>query len=67
MEDIEYGSPGPRTPRVLYGHPDILVRRAVTLGILDPEDEQAYIDVRPGTGRSNPAPPRTASLWTRYA
>ncbi|MFI7075052.1 MULTISPECIES: hypothetical protein [Micromonospora] len=48
VEDIEHIAPGPRTPRVPYGHPDLLVRRAVTLGVLDPEDEQAYIDVRLG-------------------
>jgi DNA-directed RNA polymerase specialized sigma24 family protein len=48
VEDIEHFAPGPRAPRVPYGHPDLLVRRAVTLGILDPEDEQAYIDVRLG-------------------
>ncbi|RLK24701.1 hypothetical protein DER29_2630 [Micromonospora sp. M71_S20] len=48
VEDIEHLAPGPRTPRVPYGHPDLLVRRAVTLGILDDEDEQAYIDVRLG-------------------
>ncbi|NBE85456.1 RNA polymerase sigma factor [Micromonospora rubida] len=48
VEDIEHVAAGPRTPRVPYGHPDLLVRRAVTLGILDPEDEQAYIDVRLG-------------------
>lgn len=48
VEDIEHIAAGPRTPKVPYGHPDLLVRRAVTLGILDPEDEQAYIDVRLG-------------------
>jgi DNA-directed RNA polymerase specialized sigma24 family protein len=39
---------GPRTPRRPYGHPDLLVRRAVELGILDPGDEQPYIDLRLG-------------------
>ncbi|MGV9976552.1 RNA polymerase sigma factor [Micromonospora wenchangensis] len=48
VEDIEHAAAGPRTPKTPYGHPDLLVRRAVTLGILDPEDEQAYIDVRLG-------------------
>ncbi|AEB42612.1 hypothetical protein [Micromonospora maris] len=48
VEDIEHVTPGSRTPRMPYGHPDLLVRRAVTLGILDPEDEQPYIDVRLG-------------------
>ncbi|QDY11164.1 hypothetical protein FJK98_31815 [Micromonospora sp. HM134] len=48
VEDIEHAAAGPRTPKTPYGHPDLLVRRAVILGILDPEDEQAYIDVRLG-------------------
>ncbi|WP_433687988.1 hypothetical protein ACQP0I_04000 [Micromonospora carbonacea] len=48
VEDIEHVAAGPRTPKAPYGHPDLLVRRAVTLGVLDPEDEQAYIDVRLG-------------------
>ncbi|MFI2663445.1 hypothetical protein [Micromonospora carbonacea] len=48
VEDIENVAAGPRTPKAPYGHPDLLVRRAVTLGVLDPEDEQAYIDVRLG-------------------
>lgn len=48
VEDIEHVAPGSRTPRVPYGHPDLLVRRAVILGILDLEDEQAYVDVRLG-------------------
>lgn len=39
---------GPRTPKRPYGHPDLLVRRAVELGIIDPDDEQPYIDVRLG-------------------
>ncbi|MFB6393577.1 hypothetical protein [Polymorphospora lycopeni] len=48
VDDIEHVAAGPRAPRVPYGHPDLLIRRAVTLGILDPEDEQAYVDVRLG-------------------
>ncbi|MGX4657871.1 RNA polymerase sigma factor [Micromonospora sp. SCSIO 07396] len=48
VEDIEHAAAGSRTPKTPYGHPDLLVRRAVILGILDPEDEQAYIDVRLG-------------------
>ena len=48
VENIEHVAPGPHTPRAPYGHPDLLVRRAVILGILDPEDERAYIDVRLG-------------------
>ncbi|MFI7335233.1 hypothetical protein [Micromonospora aurantiaca (nom. illeg.)] len=47
VEDVEHAT-GPRTPRVPYGHPDVLVRRAVRLGILDECDEQPYIDVRLG-------------------
>jgi len=39
---------GPRTPKRPYGHPDLLVRRAVELGIVDPVDEQPYIDLRLG-------------------
>ena len=48
VEDIDHVAAGPRAPKVPYGHPDLLVRRAVTLGIVDQEDEQAYIDVRLG-------------------
>ncbi|MET8197995.1 hypothetical protein [Micromonospora taraxaci] len=48
VQSIEHLVSGSRTPPVPYGHPDLLIRRAVTLGILDPEDEQPYIDVRLG-------------------
>lgn len=47
VDNIEHVT-GPRTPTMPYGHPDLLVRRAVGLGIIDPDDEQAYIDVRLG-------------------
>ncbi|MFD0784943.1 hypothetical protein ACFQZ8_13635 [Micromonospora azadirachtae] len=47
VEDVEHIT-GPRIPQVPYGHPDVLVNRAVRLGILDPGDEQPYIDVRLG-------------------
>jgi hypothetical protein len=47
VEDVEHVT-GPRTPKRPYGHPDLLVRRAVELGIVDPGDEQAYIDLRLG-------------------
>ncbi|WP_433281721.1 hypothetical protein [Micromonospora sp. CA-244673] len=47
IADVDH-LPGPRTPKLPYGHPDVLVRRAVGLGILDPDDEQPYIDVRLG-------------------
>ncbi|MDG4803581.1 hypothetical protein [Micromonospora sp. WMMD980] len=53
VEDVERVT-GPRTPRVPYGHPDVLVRRAVRLGILDADDEQAYIDVRLGRRAMDP-------------
>jgi DNA-directed RNA polymerase specialized sigma24 family protein len=46
VADIEHLPAESRTPRMPYGHPDLLVRRAVMLGILDPVDEQPYIDVR---------------------
>src|SRR5258708_718975 len=47
VDDVEHVT-GPRTPKVPYGPPDLLVTRAVGLGILDPEDEHPYIDVRLG-------------------
>lgn len=47
VDDVEHIA-GPRAPKVPYGHPDLLVRRAVGLGILDEDDEQPYIDVRLG-------------------
>ncbi|GAA4595767.1 hypothetical protein BJY16_001786 [Actinoplanes octamycinicus] len=39
---------GPRTPKRPWGHPDLLVARAVQLGIVDADDEQPYIDLRLG-------------------
>lgn len=47
VDDLEHVT-GPRTPRRPYGHPDLLVRRAVELGIVDECDEQPYIDLRLG-------------------
>ena len=47
VDNVEHLA-GPRTPKLPYGHPDLLVRRAVELGIIDPGDEQAYIDLRLG-------------------
>jgi DNA-directed RNA polymerase specialized sigma24 family protein len=47
VQDVEYVT-GPRTPKRPYGHPDLLVRRAVQLGIVDADDEQPYIDLRLG-------------------
>ncbi|TNH22188.1 hypothetical protein FHG89_29745 [Micromonospora orduensis] len=47
VEDIEHVI-GPRTPHVPYGHPDLLVRRAARLGLLEDCDLDAYIDLRLG-------------------
>ncbi|MFJ2081274.1 hypothetical protein ACIOBK_01890 [Micromonospora chokoriensis] len=47
VDDLDHVT-GPRTPRRPYGHPDLLVRRAVELGIVDECDEQPYIDLRLG-------------------
>ncbi|GAA5200754.1 hypothetical protein GCM10023322_79300 [Rugosimonospora acidiphila] len=47
VDNLEHVT-GPRTPKRPYGHPDLLVRRAVELGIIDPSDEQPYIDLRLG-------------------
>ncbi|WP_375155123.1 hypothetical protein [Micromonospora sp. 4G55] len=47
VEDVEHVT-GPRTPRVPYGHPDLLVRRAARLGLLEHTDLEAYIDLRLG-------------------
>lgn len=47
VDDVEHVV-GPRTPTVPYGHPDLLVQRAVGLGLLDACDEQPYIDLRLG-------------------
>ncbi|MGS2620107.1 hypothetical protein ACVCAH_37425 [Micromonospora sp. LZ34] len=58
---------GPRTPAMPYGHPqdawggqgqDLLVQRAVGLGILDQEDEQPYIDIRLGRRAIEPVAAR---------
>jgi hypothetical protein len=47
VDNLEHVT-GPRTPKRPYGHPDLLVHRAVELGIVDPGDEQPYIDLRLG-------------------
>lgn len=47
VEELDHVT-GPRTPKRPYGHPDLLVRRAVELGIVDECDEQPYIDLRLG-------------------
>ncbi|MFC5005412.1 hypothetical protein ACFPIJ_47220 [Dactylosporangium cerinum] len=48
VDDIDAIPAGPRTPQRPWGHPDLLVRRAVDLGLLDACDEQPYIDTRLG-------------------
>ena len=58
---------GPRTPTVPYGHPDLLVQRAVGLGILDREDDSPTSTSASGGGRSNRSPPASASPSTRCA
>ncbi|MEU8606451.1 hypothetical protein AB0C29_00360 [Actinoplanes sp. NPDC048791] len=57
VEDLEHVT-GPRTPKLPYGHPDLLVRRAVEMGIIDPGDEQAYIDLRLGRRAIEPVAAR---------
>ncbi|MBU8857734.1 MULTISPECIES: hypothetical protein [unclassified Micromonospora] len=47
VDDVEHIT-GPRTPRMPYGHPDVLVNRAVRLGVIDAEDEFPWIEVRLG-------------------
>ncbi|MDG4803670.1 hypothetical protein [Micromonospora sp. WMMD980] len=47
VDDVEHVT-GPRTPRMPYGHPDVLVNRAVRLGVIDAEDEFPWIEVRLG-------------------
>jgi DNA-directed RNA polymerase specialized sigma24 family protein len=47
VDDVEQVT-GPRTPRVPYGHPDLLVQRATRIGVVDEVDEQPYIEVRLG-------------------
>lgn len=46
VEDLDAFEAGPRSPQRPWGHPDLLVRRAVELGLLDDVDEQPYIDTR---------------------
>ncbi|MBQ1052120.1 hypothetical protein KBX50_27145 [Micromonospora sp. C51] len=54
VEDIESTLAGSRTPKVPYGHPDLLVRRAGTLGVIDEADVQPWIEIR--LGRRAPEP-----------
>ncbi|MEV4539310.1 hypothetical protein AB0J82_36610 [Asanoa sp. NPDC049518] len=49
VDDVEAVASLPsHTPRPPWGHPDLLIRRAVVLGLIDACDEQPYIDVRLG-------------------
>jgi len=54
VEDIEHVAAGPRTPKAPYGHPDLLVRRAGRLRIIDEADVQPWIEIR--LGRRAPEP-----------
>ncbi|MGN9805605.1 hypothetical protein [Micromonospora sp. L32] len=47
VEHVEHLN-GPRIPHVPYGHPDLLVRRAARLGLLEHTDLDPYIDLRLG-------------------
>jgi DNA-directed RNA polymerase specialized sigma24 family protein len=47
VQDLEHVI-GPRAPHVPYGHPDLLVRRAARLGLLEASDLEPYIDLRLG-------------------
>ncbi|MGC4804993.1 hypothetical protein [Micromonospora sp. DT233] len=53
VENIEHVA-GSRTPKVPYGHPDLLVRRAGTMRVIDEADVQPWIEVR--LGRRAPEP-----------
>lgn len=46
VDDIEHAVPGPRLPQLPYGHPDLLIDRAATLGVIAAEDVQPWIAVR---------------------
>ncbi|MFI7209506.1 hypothetical protein [Micromonospora aurantiaca (nom. illeg.)] len=54
VEDIDHVAAGSRTPKVPYGHPDLLVRRAGTLQVIDEADVQPWIEIR--LGRRAPEP-----------
>jgi hypothetical protein len=45
VEDLDRVT-GPRSPGRPYGHPDLLVERAVTLGVIDEQDAALFIEVR---------------------
>jgi DNA-directed RNA polymerase specialized sigma24 family protein len=48
VDDIETTAAQPRSPKLPYGHPDLLVTRAVALRLIDPDDADAFIEVRLG-------------------
>ena len=48
VEDVESFAAEARTPHRPYGHPDLLVHRAQSLGLIDGDDVPAYIEVRLG-------------------
>ncbi|GGJ90059.1 hypothetical protein GCM10010123_19870 [Pilimelia anulata] len=48
LDDIEHAVPASRTPRPMVAHPDLLVLRAVQLGVIDADDAEAWIDIRLG-------------------
>ncbi|MEV5691969.1 hypothetical protein [Micromonospora globbae] len=54
VEDIDHVAAGSRIPKVPYGHPDLLVRRAGALRIIDHADVQPWIEIR--LGRRAPEP-----------
>jgi DNA-directed RNA polymerase specialized sigma24 family protein len=43
---------GSRAPRELSSHPDLMVMRAAALGLIEPQDAAAFIEVRLGNQRS---------------
>ncbi|MDG4795065.1 hypothetical protein [Micromonospora sp. WMMD1082] len=54
IDDIEHAVAGSLAPMVPYGHPDLLVHRAVTLNVINEVDMQPWIEVR--LGRRAPEP-----------
>ena len=48
VDDVEHAAATSRTPKPPWGHPDLLVRRAVVLGLVDACDELPYVEVRLG-------------------
>lgn len=48
VDDIGRAMSGSGLPQLPYGHPDLLIERAATLGVIDAEDVEPWIDVRLG-------------------